>query len=130
MITISQKSCVSKDNNKGLANPIFIKKSRFILLKSGVIQLSAMSSKTYNENRLASWAKVKDKITGKTLVICNGHLGTEKNIPLFLVHTSMRNFFKELVMDNILMFCPVFRTMVVGQPLPLLQNKNKPKDAN
>lgn len=65
-------------NNKGLCNPIYIKNVKFKLLDSGTMTLTVDSSDTYNESRVASWAKVMDRKTGKTLVVMNTHIATER----------------------------------------------------
>jgi len=64
-------------NNKGLCNPIYVKNSKFKVLDGGSMVLTPDSTDTYNESRVASWLKVADKTTGKTLVIMNAHLATE-----------------------------------------------------
>lgn len=67
-------------NNKGLCNPIYVKKSRFDVLDSGSFQLSERTSAKSDESRVASWMKLKDKKTDKTLLMLNAHLGLELKI--------------------------------------------------
>lgn len=73
--------CISQKNSKGLRNPIYIKKSKFDVLDSGNFEISEEYYDKKNklqENRIATWAKVKDKETGKTMVIVNTHLPLDK----------------------------------------------------
>jgi endonuclease/exonuclease/phosphatase family metal-dependent hydrolase len=63
--------------NVGHCNPVYVSKSKFDLLDSGSFKISeAREGIDYGEDRVASWAKVKDKATGKTLLIMNGHVST------------------------------------------------------
>lgn len=67
-------------NNNGLATPVYVKKAKFDMLGSGYYELSDRSSANNDENRIACWAKLKDKETGKTLVVYSGHYAFDKKI--------------------------------------------------
>ncbi|RKN82504.1 endonuclease/exonuclease/phosphatase family protein [Ulvibacterium marinum] len=64
--------------DKGEFSPIFYRKDRFEELKSGTFWLSETPEKVSKGwdaslERIATWALVKDKITGKKFVIMNTH---------------------------------------------------------
>ena len=73
--------CYQKNSN-GLANPIYVKKSKFDILDSGNILLNDVY--TYNgkeyESRIATWVKVKAKDTGDTLTMINTHIAFHEDI--------------------------------------------------
>lgn len=75
MLNPFEYECVSGYNSKGLSNPIYIKKDKFEILDSDtmVITDEYVSDGKTQESRVASWAKVKDKETGETMVIVNTH---------------------------------------------------------
>ena len=50
---------------------------KFKFLNAGNFIMTEDSSDTYNESRVASWVKLKDRKTDKTLVMVNAHLATE-----------------------------------------------------
>ncbi len=71
---------VGKDDGieKGSFTPIFYKKERFSELDSGTFWLSETPHKTSkgwdaNLNRIATWAKLKDRTTGKVFLFMNTH---------------------------------------------------------
>lgn len=76
-------ACVYGYNSAGLCNPIYVKRDKFKVLDSGTMQLNdvyELNGKK-QESRVASWVKVKDKQTGKTMVIMNTHFDVKsKNV--------------------------------------------------
>ena len=72
-------------NTKGLSNPIFVKKSKFDLIDSGYLLLNeayVADNGKKQESRTASWVKVRDKDTGKTLTMINTHLAFNTKIQI------------------------------------------------
>ncbi len=89
--------------NVGHCNPVYINKSKYILIDSGNFEISSAASDTaYNENRVASWVTVKDKVTGKTLLMLNGHLTTIQSQQANSCNKIM-NFVKSKNVDGYLM---------------------------
>lgn len=67
---------------KGEYNPIFYRKSRFNLLRSGTFWLSPQSEEPSTGwdakyRRIATWAILQDKTTMKSIVVVNTHLDHE-----------------------------------------------------
>ncbi len=79
-------------NSKGLANPIYVKKSRFDIIDSGNFMVSDIYEKEVTkdgkkeiveyEDRYATWVKVKDKNTGDTLTMVNTHLAFHEDVQI------------------------------------------------
>ncbi len=68
-----------KDAKTGEWNTVLYKKSRFDLIDSDTFWLTdtpAVKSRVDGSlcNRICTWALLKDKITGKTVMMCNTHL--------------------------------------------------------
>jgi endonuclease/exonuclease/phosphatase family metal-dependent hydrolase len=72
--------CVYALTNKNLCNPIYVKKSEVDIIDFGSYRLSERSSSKSDESRVASWVKVRDKASLKTLVVVNAHLGLTPKI--------------------------------------------------
>lgn len=75
---------VARDDGarKGEYNPIFYRKSRFNLLRSGTFWLSPQSEEPSigwdaKYKRIATWAILQDKATMKSVVVVNTHLDHE-----------------------------------------------------
>ena len=77
-----------RENSKMLAEscPIFYSKARFTLLSSGTFWLSEtpdVMSRSWNdggEYRIATFAELKDKVTGETIAVFNSHPDFEPEI--------------------------------------------------
>lgn len=79
-------------NSKGLANPIYVKKSKFDMIDSGNFIVSEEYEREVTkdgetkmvkyESRIATWVKVKDKNTGKTLTMVNTHLAFHEDVQI------------------------------------------------
>ena len=85
---------------KGEFSPIFYKKNRFTVIKSGYFWLSETpetASKGWDAacERIATWAQLKDKSTGKIIFVLNTHLdhvGTlarQKSVELLKKNTAL-----------------------------------------
>ena len=85
---------------KGEFSPIFYKKNKFTVIKSGYFWLSEtpeMPSKGWDAacERIATWAQLKDKSTGKIIFVMNTHLdhvGTlarQKSVELLKKNTAL-----------------------------------------
>ena len=70
--------CVFGYNNKGVCNPIYFKTSRYKRMAAGIFTITPDSTNTYNERRIATWVKLKDKKTNKYFLVVNAHTTTEK----------------------------------------------------
>ena len=85
---------------KGEFSPIFYKKNKFTVVKSGYFWLSETPEKPSKSwdaacERIATWAQLKDKSTGKIVFVLNTHLdhvGTvarQKSVELLKKNTAV-----------------------------------------
>ncbi|MBE5934955.1 MAG: hypothetical protein E7262_04105 [Lachnospiraceae bacterium] len=90
-------------NSKGLANPIYVKKSKFNILDSGNFILSQAYERDGEkyEDRIATWVKVEDKTTGDTLTMVNTHLAFHQDVQIQSCNKLM-DFVKKANTDSYL----------------------------
>ena len=98
-------------NSKGLANPIYVKKSKFDMIDSGNFIVSEEYEREVTkdgetkmvkyESRIATWVKVKDKNTGKTLTMVNTHLAFHEDVQIASC-TKIMNFVAKAGTDGYL----------------------------
>ena len=85
---------------KGEFSPIFYKKNKFTVIKSGYFWLSGtpeIPSKGWDAacERIATWAQLKDKFTGKIIFVLNTHLdhvgivARQKSVELLKKNTAI-----------------------------------------
>ena len=102
MLNPFKYECVSGYNSKGLSNPIYIKKDKFDVLDSGtmVVTDEYVSDGKTQESRVASYAKVKDKETGETMVIMNTHYDAKNKANQVASSQAIKDKIAQLNPDN------------------------------